>query len=52
MGMIEIVVLLTIIVTAIFLTGITASFGSENKHSGRTDYYGKTSSIHMEDKRT
>jgi hypothetical protein len=38
--MIEVVVLLSIIVTTIFLTGLTAAFGSENKHSGRKDYYG------------
>ncbi|MHA1926104.1 MAG: hypothetical protein ACXABV_15400 [Candidatus Thorarchaeota archaeon] len=38
--MIEIVVLLSIIVTTIFVTGIAAAFGSENRHSGREDYYG------------
>ena len=38
--MIELLVLLSIIVTTIFLTGIAAALGSENQHSGRKDYYG------------
>jgi hypothetical protein len=42
MGMIEIVVLLSIIVTAVFMTGIAAALGSDTKHSGRKDYYRKT----------
>ena len=49
--MIEVVVLLSIIVTTIFLTGIAAAFGSENKHSGRKDYYEQNISIHREEKR-
>ncbi|MHA2004829.1 MAG: hypothetical protein ACW975_10910 [Candidatus Thorarchaeota archaeon] len=40
MGMIEIVVLLSIIVTAVFMTGIAAALGSDTKHSGRKEYYG------------
>jgi hypothetical protein len=45
--MLEIVVLLAIIVTTVFLVGITAAFGSENQHSGRKEYYEGSISSHI-----
>ncbi|MHA2142137.1 MAG: hypothetical protein ACXADC_09670 [Candidatus Thorarchaeota archaeon] len=40
MGMIEIMVLLSIMVTTIFLAIVAAVLGSDTRHSGRKDYYG------------
>lgn len=38
--MIEVVVLLSLIITVVYLTSITAAYGSRTQHSGRRDYYG------------
>ncbi|MFW9802513.1 MAG: hypothetical protein ACFFFC_07670 [Candidatus Thorarchaeota archaeon] len=48
--MIEVLVLLSIIITTIFLAGITVAFGSKNRHSGRTDHYRGSISSRKEDK--
>jgi len=48
--MIEVVVLLSIIATTVFLAGITIAFGSKNKRSGRADYYRGSISSRKEDK--
>ncbi|MFX1330429.1 MAG: hypothetical protein ACFE9W_02640 [Promethearchaeota archaeon] len=37
--MLEILVVLSIIVTTVFLAGVAAAFDSGSKHSGRKDYY-------------
>ena len=52
MEMIEVVVLLAIIVTTIFVTGLAAAFQSETKNSGRMDYYEGRISSRQETKRS